>query len=127
MSPKEILAQSAEATETEASGEKLTTNGRSCSIRWRLSLNCSRRSFPPLAPTNVRSRPVFDASCSTSRYLLEVASTSWPSFRSESMTGLKKRTCFGVKMSIHSFNFFHNPKSIVCTLEFEIESGFRSL
>src|SRR5438477_1779467 len=78
LSPNEILAQSADATEMEASGENFTTRGRSSSILSRLLSNCSRGSFPPLEPAKDRSRPSIEASCSTSRYLLEVASTSWP-------------------------------------------------
>src|SRR5438445_10764985 len=99
LSPNDILAQSADATEMEASGENLTTKGRRSSILSRLLSNCSSGSFPPLEPTKDKSKPSIEASCSTSRYFLEVASTSWPSLRRPSMTGRKKRVCFGVMRS----------------------------
>ena len=67
LSPNDILAQSADATETETSGVKLTTIGRSSCILSRLSLSCSSGSFPPLAPANESSMPSIEASCSTSR------------------------------------------------------------
>jgi hypothetical protein len=65
--PKEILAQSADATETEASGWNPATMGSREFILSRLDRSWSMVSFPPLEPTNFSSTPSRDASCSTSR------------------------------------------------------------
>ena len=56
--PKEIRAQSDDATDSETSGPKSATSGRSDPILSMLALSWSSGSFPPRTPTNVSSSPV---------------------------------------------------------------------